>query len=275
MLIEFFPNGTGAGAGPVGYLVAERVLAYDSNRDLIRDAAGQPLMVTRDPLPEVPRGDPSRTETLIDASRHQWTYRADVISFAAEDAPSEAQQAEVMEPFEQLAFVGLDGEQYDMLWVHHSHEDRVELHFCTPRLELTTGRSLDIAPPGYQDAYDSLLDLMHQRTTAGPTRWSWSTPRSIHVWNQARIRPFSGFSAVFPRFRVRLSRTFPQRSPQGAPSRHAGGPAGETPAGPPVIRFRCRTDAVRPAVRRRWPPSGPPTCAGRGEGRWRSRPARA
>ncbi len=49
-------------------------------------------------------------------------------------------------------------------------------------------------------------------------------------------------------------------------------PAGETPAGPPVIRFRCRTDAVRPAVRRR-PPSGPPTRAGRGEGRWRSRPA--
>ena len=29
MLIKFFPNGKGAGAGPVGYLVAERVLAYD------------------------------------------------------------------------------------------------------------------------------------------------------------------------------------------------------------------------------------------------------
>ena len=37
MLIKFFPNGKGAGAGPVGYLVAERVLAYDGNRDLIRD----------------------------------------------------------------------------------------------------------------------------------------------------------------------------------------------------------------------------------------------
>ena len=58
MLIKFFPNGKGAGAGPVGYLVAERVLAYDGNRDLIRDADGQPLTVTRDPLPEVLRGDP-------------------------------------------------------------------------------------------------------------------------------------------------------------------------------------------------------------------------
>lgn len=38
MLIKFFPNGKGAGAGPSGYLVAERVLAYDGNRDLIRNA---------------------------------------------------------------------------------------------------------------------------------------------------------------------------------------------------------------------------------------------
>ncbi|QDY69891.1 relaxase/mobilization nuclease domain-containing protein [Qingshengfaniella alkalisoli] len=179
MLIKFFPNGKGLGAGPVGYLVAERVLAYDCNRDLIRDADGQPLMVTRDPLPEVLRGDPSRAEVLIDASRHQWTYRAGVISFAAEDAPSEAQQAEVMDAFEQLAFAGLDGEQYDMLWVRHSHEDRVELHFCTPRLELTTGRSLNIAPPGYQDAYDSLRDLMNQRH-------GWADPMELERTQEVR-----------------------------------------------------------------------------------------
>ncbi|WP_299207919.1 relaxase/mobilization nuclease domain-containing protein [uncultured Tateyamaria sp.] len=179
MLIKFFPNGKGAGAGPVGYLVAERVLAYDGNRDLIRDADGQPLTVTRDPLPEVLRGDPARTEALIDASRHQWTYRAGVISFAAVDAPSEVQQAEVMDTFEQLAFAGLDGEQYDMLWVRHSHEDRVELHFCTPRLELTTGRSLNIAPPGYQDAYDSLRDLMNQHH-------GWADPMELERTQEVR-----------------------------------------------------------------------------------------
>ena len=41
MLIKFFSNGKGAGAGPVDYLVAREVLAYDSNRDLIRDAGSQ------------------------------------------------------------------------------------------------------------------------------------------------------------------------------------------------------------------------------------------
>lgn len=162
MLIKFFRNGKGAGAGPVGYLVADKVLAYDDNRDLIRDAAGQPMTVIREPLPEVLRGDPARTEALIDASSNQWTYRAGVISFAAEDAPDEAQQAEVMDAFELLAFAGMDAEQYDMLWVRHTHEDRVELHFCTPRLELTSGRSLNIAPPGYQHAFDSLRDLMNK-----------------------------------------------------------------------------------------------------------------
>ncbi len=179
MLIKFFPNGKGAGAGPVGYLVAERVLAYDGNRDLIRDADGQPLTVTRDPLPEVLRGNPERTEALIDASRHQWTYRAGVISFADSDAPTEGQQAEVMDHFERLAFAGLDGEQYDMLWVRHSHEDRVELHFCTPRLELTTGRSLNIAPPGYQDAYDSLRDLMNHRH-------GWADPMELERVQEVR-----------------------------------------------------------------------------------------
>ena len=35
MLIKFFPNGRGRGSGPVGYLIADQLLAYDANRDLI------------------------------------------------------------------------------------------------------------------------------------------------------------------------------------------------------------------------------------------------
>nr|WP_255599368.1 relaxase/mobilization nuclease domain-containing protein [Hasllibacter sp. MH4015] len=171
-MIKFFPNGKGAGAGPVGYLVAERVLAYDDNRDLIRDAHGQPVIVTREPVPEVLRGNPDRTEVLIDASRNQWTYRAGVISFADSDDPTEDQQAEVIDQFERLAYAGLDPEQYEVLWVRHRHEGRVELHFCTPRLELTTGKSLNIAPPGYQDAYDSLRDVMNQRH-------GWADPMDV------------------------------------------------------------------------------------------------
>jgi len=38
-----------------------------------------------------------------------------VISFATTDAPTEGQQAEVMDQFERLAFAGLDPEQYEVL----------------------------------------------------------------------------------------------------------------------------------------------------------------
>lgn len=162
MLIKFFPNGKGGGAGPVNYLTARTVLAYDENRDLIRDASGQPKHVTRNPLPEVLLGDAAIMTDLIDACPHKWSYRAGVISFAEGDQPSEEEQRQVIDYFEELAFAGLDGDQYACMWVRHTHEDRVELHFCTPRMELHSGRSLNIAPPGYERAFDSLRDLMNK-----------------------------------------------------------------------------------------------------------------
>ena len=67
MLIKLFRSGKGGGAAPVDYLIASHVLAYDGNRDLIRDDAGVPLMKPRDPLPEVLAGDPDHTRALIDA----------------------------------------------------------------------------------------------------------------------------------------------------------------------------------------------------------------
>ncbi|WP_108860591.1 hypothetical protein [Ruegeria sp. Alg231-54] len=128
MLIKFFSNCKGAGARPVGNLVAERVLAFDGDRDLNRDADSQLVTVTRDPLSEVLRGNPERTEALFDANRHQWTYRASVISFVDTDKPTEDQQAEVMDQFERLAFAGQEPEQYEVLWVRNRHEGPVN---CT------------------------------------------------------------------------------------------------------------------------------------------------
>ncbi|WP_081455252.1 relaxase/mobilization nuclease domain-containing protein [Roseibium aggregatum] len=162
MLIKLFRSGKGGGAAPVDYLIAPQVLAYDGNRDLIRDDAGVPLMKSRDPLPEVLAGNPDHTRALIDACPHSWTYRAGVISFDKDDHPTEEQQQAVMDAFDELAFAGLEPDQVDMLWVRHSHEGRVELHFCTPRMELTSGKSLNIAPPGYQKAMDALRDMLNK-----------------------------------------------------------------------------------------------------------------
>ncbi len=162
MIISFFSTGTGGGAAPVDYLTAREVFAYDENRDLIRDDNGQPQTKIRDPLPEVLHGNPDQTRDLIDASPNKWSYTAGVISFADSDDPSPDAQQEAIELFEALAFAGLDRDQYDCLWVRHSHEGNVELHFCTPRLELSTGKALNIAPPGHESAFASLRDLMNK-----------------------------------------------------------------------------------------------------------------
>ena len=162
MLIKFFKNGQGGGAAPVNYLIEREVVAYDDNRNALRDSHGNVLMFEREPLPEVLQGDPDHIRHLIDACDHQWSYRAGVISFTAEDAPSVNQQRDVMEQFEALAFAGLEADQASILWVRHTHEDRVELHFVTPRMELTTGKSLNIAPPNYQKSYDALRDVLNK-----------------------------------------------------------------------------------------------------------------
>ncbi|WP_318909501.1 relaxase/mobilization nuclease domain-containing protein [Shinella zoogloeoides] len=162
MLIKFFRNGQGGGSGPVDYLVERDVVAYDQSRNAIRDERGEVMLFAREPLPEVLRGDTERMRALIDACPHQWTYRAGVIAFTAEDAPNPAQQRQVMDAFESLAFAGLESDQRDMLWVRHTHEGRVELHFVTPRMELASGRSLNITPPGYQKHYDALRDVLNK-----------------------------------------------------------------------------------------------------------------
>lgn len=162
MIISFFSTGTGGGAAPVDYLTAREVLAYDENRNLIRDDTGQPQTKIRDPLPEVLHGSPDQTRDLIDASTNKWSYTAGVISFAEGDDPSPDAQQEAIELFEALAFAGLDRDQYDCLWVRHTHEGNVELHFCTPRLELCTGKALNIAPPGHENAFSSLRDLLNK-----------------------------------------------------------------------------------------------------------------
>ncbi|WP_081904605.1 relaxase/mobilization nuclease domain-containing protein [Palleronia rufa] len=152
MLIKFM-GGRGGGGPIAAYLV-------DASRAGREEAA-----------PEVLRGDIERTRELIDSIDRKWTYTTGVISFAIEDAPDEDQQLAVMDDFERLAFAGMDPEQYDITWVRHSHTEggRTELHFLTPRMELTSGKALNIAPPGWERSYAPLRDAWnHEQGWARP-----------------------------------------------------------------------------------------------------------
>jgi len=133
----------GRGSSPVGYVV----------RPEGRENAP----------PDVLRGQPERTQELIDSIERKWRYTSGVVSFALDDAPTAEQQEKVMDEFERAAFAGLDADQYDILWVRHQHTagGRIELHFVTPRVELHSGKSLNIAPPGWKNLYDPLRDALN------------------------------------------------------------------------------------------------------------------
>lgn len=145
MLIKFTTGGRGSGRQVADYLT-----------DAKRPARGPAA-------PEVVRGDMARTRELIDSIARKWTYTHGVLSFALEDAPSEAEQVTAMDEFERLAFAGLDREQYDITWVRHQHTEggRVELHFVVPRMDLASGKALNIAPPGWESTYAPLRDALN------------------------------------------------------------------------------------------------------------------
>jgi hypothetical protein len=136
MLVKFFARGVGKGSGPVQYIT--RRTSPNTGK-------------LREPAPEIIRGNPELTQQLIDGLDFQYKYNSGVLSFAVEDAPTEPEQQAIIDSFEEYAFAGINNDAYNTLWVRHTHtgSDRVELHFVTPKVELDTGKSLNIAPPGW------------------------------------------------------------------------------------------------------------------------------
>ena len=136
MLVKFFARGVGKGSGPVEYITR----LDNPNTGTLRE-----------PAPEVIRGNPEITKRLIDGLDFKYKYNSGVLSFSIEDAPTEKEQQELIDSFEEYAFAGINHDSYNTLWVRHTHTggERVELHFVTPKVELDTGKSLNIAPPGW------------------------------------------------------------------------------------------------------------------------------
>ncbi|MDL4071130.1 relaxase/mobilization nuclease domain-containing protein, partial [Enterobacter hormaechei subsp. xiangfangensis] len=147
MIVGFSRHGTGGGGGPVGYVT-------DKTRPGRENSP-----------PEVLRGSPEATRNLIDSLDFRHKYTSGVLSFAPEEKVTPEMEQEFMDRFEQVAFAGLEADQYNILWVRHTHAGHHELHFVTPRVELGTGKSLNIRPPGdaAKQAFDDLRSEINAR----------------------------------------------------------------------------------------------------------------
>lgn len=147
MIVGFSRRGTGGGSGPVEYVTN-------------RTRTGR-----EESPPEVLRGSPEATRSLIDSLDFRHKYTSGVLSFAPDEKITPEMEQEFMDRFEQVAFAGLEADQYNILWVRHSHAGHHELHFVTPRVELGTGKSLNIRPPGdaAKQAFDDLRSEINAR----------------------------------------------------------------------------------------------------------------
>lgn len=98
---------------------------------------------------EILRGDPFLVAAIADSLGFKYKYTSGVISFAPEDAPNREQINEVLDEFERTAWAGLEPDQYIWSAVLHLEEGGgCHIHVFTPRVELQSGKSLNIAPPG-------------------------------------------------------------------------------------------------------------------------------
>ena len=125
MIVKFFRRGKGSGAGPINYLLVAK--------------GGKPREGAK-----VLYGDPKLTEQLINATPFKQKYKAGVLSFT-EDAKefTDEQKKDIMQRFEDTLFVGLEPDQYDILWVEHTDKGgRLELNFVIPCQELRSGKRL-------------------------------------------------------------------------------------------------------------------------------------
>jgi len=145
MMIKPFPQGKGNGTGPTRYLVR---LDYHGRKE--------------NP-PVVLRGDPDMTRALIDSIEREWKFTAGVCSWGPEDTITPEQEIQVMNNFEAVAFAGMQSDQYNILWVRHSHAGHHELHFVIPRMELSTGKAFNAFPPGWEKEFGPFRDLENIR----------------------------------------------------------------------------------------------------------------
>ena len=122
---------------------------------------------------EVLRGDATTFNAICDSSPHLWKYTSGVIAWSKDDAPTNEQIQEVLNDFEEHAFSGLDPSQYHLFAVLHTDDDGSKhIHVLAPRLDIQSGKSLNIAPPKHEKHFDSLRDYFN-------TKYQWSRPDDL------------------------------------------------------------------------------------------------
>jgi hypothetical protein len=146
MIIKFFHQGKNVGDYIVQYLLSE-----DKHNGM---------------KPEVIEGSPELTLNIINSLKFKNKYTTGVISFKEGEQLTRQQQHELIQQFESTFCPFDDPARVSFLWVKHEDKGRLELHFLMPRVDLKTGKSFNIHPPGksnllFYEAFTRLENKKH------------------------------------------------------------------------------------------------------------------
>ncbi|MBL1140408.1 MAG: relaxase/mobilization nuclease domain-containing protein [Proteobacteria bacterium] len=128
---------------------------------------------------KVLRGDPSQVALVADSLPFKYKFISGLIAWSPSDAPSDSDIQDVLDDFEKVAWAGLSADRY--CWsaiLHRDSNGGVHIHIFAARVDLVTGKSLNIAPPGWQKAFDPLRDYWNYKM-------GWDRPDDIE-----RTRPY-------------------------------------------------------------------------------------
>ncbi len=128
MNISFYDSGTSDGKSPVNYVL--------SKTDHKGDA--------REIEPDILVGDPADIINEIDSIDRKHKYKSFSINFRDDEIPSRTIKKKLIAEVMRALCSGLKDDQYKYLAVDHGQH----IHIVMPMKELSTGRALNIKPPG-------------------------------------------------------------------------------------------------------------------------------
>lgn len=152
MLIKHLKHGTGNAKKASNYLLQEK-----DSTGKIRDAV------------EILRGDPEQVAAVANSLNFKHRYTSGVIAWAPGDNPTPEQIQTVLDDYEKIAFAGLEPYRYAFSAVLHRENKSVHIHTLTARVDLNTGKSLNIAPPGHLKAFNAMCDMHNYQ-------YGWARP---------------------------------------------------------------------------------------------------
>ena len=142
MMIKFYA-GNASGAAAAAYL--EKATDHKG-----RPRAGVAVL----------RGDPELVGQVADSLSFKHRTTSAVIAWAPEDNPSRSDIDAVLDSFERLAWAGLEPDRAAWCAIRHDDEPGggIHVHILAARVDLETGKSLNIAPPGWQKDFGPWRD---------------------------------------------------------------------------------------------------------------------